>query len=75
MGSPGLALEQDELERRLGDGEVGVAGTALGRLGVEEPRVEGDGGVEVGDAEGELDTGHGVPPGLKNVSTVVDTER
>jgi DNA-binding transcriptional ArsR family regulator len=38
------AFEQDELERRLGDGEVGVAGTALGGLGAEQLRVEGEGG-------------------------------
>jgi hypothetical protein len=29
------AFEQDELERRLGDGEVGVAGTALGLISSE----------------------------------------
>jgi hypothetical protein len=52
------ALEQDELERRLGDGEVGVAGAALSGLGAQQPGVEGDRGLQVGDAEGELDTGH-----------------
>jgi hypothetical protein len=34
-------LQQDELERRLGDGEVGVAGPALGGLGAEQGGVEG----------------------------------
>ena len=42
----------------LRDGEVGVAGAALGRLGVEQLGVEGDRGVQVGDVEGELDSGH-----------------
>ena len=56
-------LEQDELQGRVGDGEVGVAGLALVRLGGEELRVEGDGLVDVGDVEGELDTGHGVASG------------
>ena len=55
-------LDQDQLERRVGDGEVGVAGPDLGRLGVEQFRVEVDGLVEVGDIEGKLDTGHGGPP-------------
>ena len=52
-------LEEHELEGRVGDGEVGVAGLALGRLGGEELRVEVDGLVDVGDVEGELDSGHG----------------
>src|ERR1700727_386488 len=34
-GLAGGALDQDELERRLGDREVGVAGAALGWLGAE----------------------------------------
>jgi hypothetical protein len=58
-----LPLEQDQLQRRRGDGEVGVAGPALGRNGVEQLRVELDRGVEVGDAECELDTGHGSSSG------------
>ena len=55
---PGLAVafDEDELERRLGDGEVGVAGTHLGGLGVEELGVELDGLLEVGDVEGQLDS-------------------
>jgi drug/metabolite transporter (DMT)-like permease len=52
-------LQQDELEGRLGDGEVGVAGAELGRLGAEQLAVEGDGLGEVLDVEGELDAGHG----------------
>jgi hypothetical protein len=52
-------LDEHELERRGLHGEVGVAGTALGRRGVEQLGVEGDGGVHVGHVEGELDTGHG----------------
>ena len=53
------AGEQDQLERRIGDGEVGVPVADLGRLGPEQLGVELDRGVEVGDVEGELDTGHG----------------
>ena len=41
------ALDQDQLQRRIYDGEVGVPGTDLGRLGMEERRVEGDGFVEI----------------------------
>src|SRR5208283_4709816 len=51
-------LQQDELERRLGDGEVRVPGAALGGRGAEQLAVEGDGLVDVVDVEGELDTGH-----------------
>ena len=57
----GLALDEDELERRGGDGEVGVAGAALGRFGAEELGVEGDGAFEVGYAQGQLDAGHDEP--------------
>jgi hypothetical protein len=52
-------LEQDELERRLGDGEVGVAGPALGGPGAEQPGVEADGLVDVVDIQRELHPGHG----------------
>jgi hypothetical protein len=52
------ALDEDELQRRFGDGEVGVAGSPLGRLGTEQLRVELDGLVDVGDVEGELHAGH-----------------
>ena len=58
-GLAGGALDEDELERRLRDREVGVAGAALGGLGAEQLGVEGDGAFEVGDAERELDAGHG----------------
>jgi ArsR family transcriptional regulator len=54
----GRPLEKDELERGLGDGEVGVAGPSLGRLDVEQLRVELDRLFEIGDAQGELDAGH-----------------
>ena len=47
-------------ERRLGDGEVGVAGLDLRRLGTEQRGVEGDRRVEVIDVEGELEAGHQV---------------
>jgi len=52
-------LQQDELERRLGDGEVGVAGPALGGLGAEQSGVEADGLVDVVDVQRELHPGHG----------------
>src|ERR1700733_3352971 len=51
-------LQQNELERRLGDGEVGVAGTALGGLGSEQLAVKRDGLLDVIDVEGELHAGH-----------------
>src|SRR5690606_39359668 len=54
----GGVLDEDERQRRGVDGGAGVALAALGRLCVEQRRVEGDGGVDVGDVEGELDTGH-----------------
>jgi hypothetical protein len=56
-GRLGGVLDQDQLERRLGDGEVGVAGPDFGRFGGEQLGVEGDCFVKVGDVEGELDTG------------------
>ena len=55
-------LQQDELERRLGDGEVGVAGPALGRLGAEQPGIEADRLVDVVDVQRELHPGHGDLP-------------
>ena len=51
-------LQQDELQRRLGNGEVRVAGADLGRLDAKQLGIEGDGFVDVADVEGELDTGH-----------------
>src|SRR5579863_6654999 len=53
-------LQQDQLERRLGDGEVGVAGPYLRGFGAEQLGVEGDGFCQIVDVEGELDAaGHG----------------
>ena len=49
-------LEQHELERGIGDGEVRVARAALGRLGGEQLRVKVDGLVDVRDVECELDS-------------------
>ena len=51
-------LDQDELQRGLGNGEVGVAGPDLRRLGAEQPAVEGDRLLQVVDVEGELYAGH-----------------
>src|SRR6266487_564751 len=56
------ALQQDELERRRSDREVGIAGAALGRLGPEQRRVEPDRRVEVVDVQRELDPCHGTLP-------------
>ena len=53
-------LEQDELERRLGDGKVGVAGASFGRFGAEKLGVEGVRFVDVVDVEGELDSGRSI---------------
>jgi hypothetical protein len=47
-------LQQDQLERRLGDGEVGVAGPALGGPGAEQLGLEADGFVDVVDVQREL---------------------
>jgi len=49
-------LEQHEFEGRIGDGEVGVALTPLGWRRGEQPRVEVDGGIQVFDVEGQLDS-------------------
>src|SRR4029077_16054315 len=54
------ALDQHQLERRLGHREVGVAVAHLRRIGAEQLAVEGDRGVEVVDVEGELESGHEV---------------
>ena len=40
-------LDEDQLERRFGDGEVGVPGPHLGRFGGEELGVELDRGIEL----------------------------
>src|SRR5450755_3181605 len=63
-------LQQDELQRRLGDGEVGVAGTALSRLGTEQLAVERYGLLDVIDVEGELHAGHEKPPEPRTSMTV-----
>ena len=52
------ALDEHELQGRLGDREVRVAGPDLRRLGAEELRVEADRGLEVGHVQCELDPGH-----------------
>jgi len=52
-------LDQHQLQGGIVEGEVGVARTPFGRLGVQELGVEGDGGVDVIDVKGELDAGHG----------------
>jgi hypothetical protein len=58
-------LQQHELERRLGDGEVGIPGPHLGGLGAEQLAVERDGLTQVIDVEGELHTtGHGNLPDI-----------
>ena len=45
-----FTFDEDELERRLGDGEVRVPRPAFGELGAEQLGVEGDRAFEVGDA-------------------------
>jgi uncharacterized membrane protein YeaQ/YmgE (transglycosylase-associated protein family) len=55
-----LAFEQDEFQGRLGDGEVGVAGAALGRLDAEQLGVEEDRVLQVSDPQSELNTRHAV---------------
>ena len=57
--APSRVLHEDQLQRRLGDREVGVTGADLRRFGVEQPAVEADRFLEVVDVEGELETGHG----------------
>ena len=51
-------LDQDELQGRFDNGEVRIARLDLGRRGVEQLGVEGDGLVEVVDVEGKLCAGH-----------------
>ena len=43
----GLAFDEHQLQWRLRDGEVGVAGAALGRLDAEQRPVERDRGLQV----------------------------
>jgi hypothetical protein len=54
----GPALDEHQLERWLGDGEVGVAGSTLGRVDTEQRAVERDRPFEVGHAQGELNARH-----------------
>jgi hypothetical protein len=53
-----LALDEDQLQRRLIDGEVRVPGAALGRLGPEQLRVEAHRLLEIAHVQRELDPGH-----------------
>src|SRR5581483_2229249 len=66
-----VALDEDELERRVGHGEVGVAGLHLRRLRRKQLRVEGDRLVEVGNVERKLDSGH--RSSIIDVSMTVNT--
>ena len=50
------SFEQDQLQRWILDGEVGVAGFGLGRAGAEHLCVEADCLVNVPDVESELQT-------------------
>jgi len=51
-------FKKHQLERRLSDGKVRVAGSDLSGLGFEELGIESDGLFEVRDIEGELQSGH-----------------
>jgi hypothetical protein len=51
-------LQQDQLQRWLGDSEVRVTGADLGRAGAEQLAVEGDGLLDVVHVEGELQARH-----------------
>src|ERR671914_973821 len=53
-----VVLHQDELERGLGDGEVGVARPPFRGRHRKELGVELDRSVEVGNVDGELHPGH-----------------
>ena len=57
---PGLGgiLEQHQLQRRVGDREVGIAGAPLGRLGLEQLRIEPDRLVEIADVQRQLHSPH-----------------
>jgi hypothetical protein len=56
-----LAFEQDQLQRRLGDGEIRIPRAALGRRSAEQLGVEVDRRLKVGDRDRELHAGHGSP--------------
>ena len=70
---PGFS-QQHQLQRWLGDGEVGVALLHLGRRGVEQFGVEGDRLVEVIDVESELNAGHDEHP-LIGCETYIELAR
>src|SRR5271166_664667 len=55
-------FQQDQLQRWIGDREVGVTRLAFGRFGLKQLGVEADCGVEIVDVEGELNTRHGSEP-------------
>jgi hypothetical protein len=57
---PGLTriLEEDELEGRVGDRKIGIAGTPLGGVGREEFGIEINRFIEVADVESELHPAH-----------------
>ena len=57
---PLLTLEEDQFQRRIGDGEVRVAGLHLRRGRAEQAGVEGYRLVEVGHVDGELYSRHDV---------------
>ena len=53
------SLDQNELQGRVGNGEVGVPVPHLGRFGGEQLGIELDRGVEIRHIEGQLHSGHG----------------
>src|SRR5438128_8653976 len=57
-----VPLDEHELQRRVGDREVGVSRAHLGGLGFEQLRVEVDSAVEVGHVQGKLHSGHFFSP-------------
>ena len=61
-------LEQHQLERRIGDLEVGVAGALLGRADAEHVGVEAGGGLDVAHVQRELDAAgvHDGPPRVRS---------
>src|ERR1035437_6959264 len=54
----GGILDEDQLERWVGYGKIGVAGADFGRLGGEQLGIEHDSFVKISDVQGKLDTGH-----------------
>ena len=55
-------LKQDQLQRRVRNGEVGIARPALGRFGAEKLGVELDRFLDIADVESELEPLHGDLP-------------